>query len=155
MKRLYCLTLCLILSICFHSTALASDSNTSSTTIEFLNDGSYIETILTEDCPVGLFSTTSTKSGRKTSTYKNSSGQIQWSVTVNGTFSYNGSSAKCTVSSISTACPSKYWTLSGKSASKSGATAIASATAKHTNGSNTKTIQRSVRLTCNKDGTLS
>ncbi len=155
MKKLYYLTLCLILSICFHSTVLASDINASSTIVEYLKDGSYIETILEENNSVGLFSTTSTKSGKKTSTYKNSSGQIQWSISVTGTFSYNGSSSKCMSSSISTTCPGKYWSLSGKSASKSGATAIATATAKYINGSNTKTVQRSVQLTCSKNGTLS
>jgi hypothetical protein len=141
MKRLYCLFLCLILNICYSSTALASDYTYSSTTTEILDDGSYIETTIKTNTSINLFSSTFTKNGQKTSTYKDSSGKIYWSITVNGNFSYNGSSSKCTSSTISTTCPSKLWKLSSKSSGKSGATATASVVAKrYTNGSITKTI---------------
>lgn len=155
MKRLRCLFLCLILNICYCSTALASDYTHSSATTEVLNDGSYIETTIEAVSSINLFAATSTKSGKKTSTYKDSSGKIYWSVTVNGNFSYNGSSSKCTSSTISTTCPSKIWKLSNKSSSKSGATATVSVVAKrYTNDSITKTIKRSVSLTCSKTGKL-
>lgn len=156
MKRLRYLFLCLILSICYNPTVLASDYTNSSTTTEVLDDGSYIETTIETVSSINLFSATSTKSGKRTSTYKDSSGKIYWSVTVNGSFSYNGSSSKCTSSAISTTCPSKLWKLSNKSSSKSGATATASVVAKrYTNGTITKTIKRSVSLTCSKTGKLS
>ena len=134
MKRLYCLFLCLILNICYSSTALASDYTYSSTTTEILDDGSYIETTIKTNTSINLFSSTFTKNGQKTSTYKDSSGKIYWSIT----------------------CPSKLWKLSSKSSGKSGATATASVVAKrYTNGSITKTIKRSVSLTCSKTGKLS
>ncbi len=156
MKRLYCLILCLVLSICYSSTTLASDYTDSSTTIEVLDDGSYIETTIETTPSINLFVVTSTKSGKKTSSHKDSSGRTLWSVTVNGTFSYNGTSSKCTSSTISTTCPSSMWKLSGKSASKSGATATASVVGKkYGNGTVTKTINRSVSLTCSKTGKLS
>lgn len=156
MKRLYCLILCLILSICYNSTTLASDYRDSSTSIEILDDGSYIETITETTTSINPFAVTSTKSGKKTSSHKDSSGKIFWTVTVNGTFSYNGTSSKCTSSTVSTTCPSSIWKLTNKSASKSGATATASAIAKrYTNNIITKTINRSVSLTCSKTGKLS
>lgn len=108
MKRFYCLILCLILSVNFNVTALAADSTESSTTIEVLEDGSYIE-ITTET----------------------------------------------TSSTISTSCPSSSWKLSNKSASRSGATATASAVARrYKNGSVAQTLKPSVSLTCSKTGKL-
>lgn len=156
MKRLRYLFLCLILSICYSPTVLAYDYINSSTATEFLDDGSYIETTIETVSSINLFSATSTKSGKKTSAHKDSSGKIYWSVTVNGNFSYNGSSSKCTSSTVSTTCPSKLWKLSNKSSSKSGATATASVIAKrYTNVPAIKTIKRSVSLTCSKTGKLS
>ena len=151
MKRLRYLFLCIILSICYSPAVLASDYTDSSTTIEILDDESYIETTIETVSSINLFAATSTKSGKKTSVHKGSSGEIYWSVTVNGNFSYNGSSSKCTSSTISTTCPSKLWKLSNKS----GATATASVVAKrYTNVPTTKTIKRSVSLTCSKTGKL-
>lgn len=155
MRRLRYLFLCIILSICYSPAVLASDYTDSSTTIEILDDESYIETTIETVSSINLFAATSTKSGKKTSVHKGSSGEIYWSVTVNGNFSYNGSSSKCTSSTISTTCPSKLWKLSNKSSSKSGATATASVVAKrYTNVPTTKTIKRSVSLTCSKTGKL-
>lgn len=155
MKRFYCLILCFILCLGFNSTAFASDSSIH-TNREIFEDGSYIETTITENSSPNIFATNSTKNGKKTSTYKNSDGKTLWSITVNGAFSYNGTSSKCTSSSITTTCPDTNWKLSNKSANKSDATAIATATAKRYVGSTcVQTITRSVRLTCSKTGTLS
>ena len=155
MKRFYCLILCLILSVSFNVTTLAADSTESSTIIEVLDDGSYIETTIETDTSINLFAATSTKTGRKTIAHKEKSGRILWSVTVNGKFSYNGTSAKCTSSTISTSCPISSWKLSNKSASRSGATATASAVARrYKNGSVAETLKRSVSLTCSNTGKL-
>lgn len=71
------------------------------------------------------------KSGRKTNTYKSSSGKIIWSVTVKGSFTFNGKTSSCTSSSVTTSCPGAGWKITSSSANKSGATASASATAKN------------------------
>lgn len=155
MKKFRHLILSGILSILFSSTVLATSTNTTFTT-EVFSDGSYIETIIEEIPTANSFTTKSTKSGSKKSTYKDSSGRIIWTITVNGSFSYNGSSSTCTASSISTTCPNTNWKLVNKSARKSGSSAIASATAKKYVGSTCiKNIDRTVRLTCSRTGTLS
>jgi hypothetical protein len=155
MKNLKILLLSLLLIITYSIPVLAGNQSTS-TIIEIFDDGSYIETMLCEELTVTPFSTSSTKSGSKTTNYKNSSGKTIWTITVNGTFSYDGSSAKCTTASISTTCPNENWKLSNKTVTKSGATATASVTAKkYIDSICVKTISNSVILTCSKTGTLS
>lgn len=55
-----------------------------------------------------------------------------------------------------TTCPNSNWKLSNKAASKSGATAKASVTAKRYIGNSlVQTLDRTVTLTCSKSGKLS
>lgn len=129
--------------------AKVSDSAVTTTEVELLPNGDVIETVLvTFEQPDGA---KSTASGQKTKKYKNSSGAVMWSVTVYGTFSYNGSSATCTSATRSTTCPGSGWTIVSSSASKSGNTATAKATARYNNSDYT----RSVTLQCSANGTLS
>ena len=74
--------------------------------IEVFDDGSYIESFTEENIIITLSRSSSTKSARRTYTYKSSTGKTLWTITVTGTFSYSGSSSSCTKSSISTTCPS-------------------------------------------------
>lgn len=121
---------------------------------EVFEDGSYIETTIEQNCSYRRASTTS---GSKTSTYKDSNNKILWSVKVSGSFTYTGSSATCTGSSISTTCPDSMWKLSNKRASRSGASAIASVTAKEYTflGICAKTVEKTVKLSCSTGGKLS
>ena len=57
--------------------------------IEYLSNGDYIETTIVSNINTLA---RSSKSGTKTEKYKNASGEVIWSVTVNGTFTNNGSS---------------------------------------------------------------
>ena len=75
--------------------------------IEVFDDGSYIESFTEENIIITLSRSSSTKSARRTYTYKSSTGKTLWTITVTGTFSYSGSSSSCTKSSISTTCPSR------------------------------------------------
>lgn len=129
------------------------------TQIEYLEDGSYFVTTIesqTDLNSIGLRAATSTRSGNKTITYKSSSGSSLWSVTVSGKFSYNGSSATCTSSTVSATSYSSNWKISSKSASKSGSKASATATGKQYKGSTAiSSISQSVTLTCSKGGSLS
>ena len=145
-----------ILLTCFFCFPAYANSSSSKIVIETFDDGSYIESI-TEELPcISTLSTTSKKKGQKTYLYKNNSGKTLWSVTVIGTFTYNGTSAKCTSSSVSTTCPNTNWKISSKSASKSGATASATASAKqYQNHLYLKTITKTVKLTCSKTGKFS
>ncbi len=99
---------------------------------------------------------TSTKTGKKTGSYKTSSGKVLWSVSVTGTFTYNGSTSSCTKASVSTINNSENWKLSDVTSSKSGNTAVASVKAKcYLNGDLISSTSKTVKLTCDKNGNLS
>ena len=78
----------LISCLFFSVTASATTVNDYNRTIEYLDNGDYIETIISDDetdSEISLFSTKSiTKT--KTSYYKNSSGTVLWSVAIKATF---------------------------------------------------------------------
>lgn len=157
LSKKICITILLSISILYNHSFVTSATETSqlATISESFDDGSYIETTISESSDISPFSTL-TKTGRKTSKYKNSSGTVLWSITVIGSFSYNGTSAKCTSSSISSTCPSASWKLTNKSSYYSGATATAKATAKrYYAGECIQTLTRYVTLTCSKSGVLS
>ena len=150
--------LLLTISLAFCHPSIASAAVPADATIvETFEDGSYIETVIEETTSTSSSrSTSSTISGKKTTTYRNSDGSAVWSVTVTGTFTYNGSSATCTKSTVSATSYNSNWKISNTSASKSGASAQATATSKkYSNGICIKTTTQSVSLTCSKNGTLS
>ena len=91
-------------------------------------------------------------SGSKPYTCYDSAGTALWKVTLYGTFTYTGSSATCTASSISTTIYDSSWSTGSKSASKSGNKATGSATMKK---STVKSVPVSLSLSCNASGSLS
>lgn len=153
-RKTFLLTVILLLNFCL---PVMANSTSEIEVVEVFDDGSYIESSITdENTLIELFSSNRTKSGDKTYTYKSKSGKVSWSITVRGTFTYNGISAKCTASSVSTTCPSSNWKMSDKDASKSGATAKATASFKYyTDDKYVKTVNKIVKLTCSKSGKLS
>lgn len=156
MKSMLCLLLMIfILAAAVVPTvnAQAAPATSSVTEVELLPNGDRIETeLITYEQPFGA---KSTKSGQKTKSYKNSSGAVMWSVTVYGTFSYNGSTATCTSATRSTTCPGSGWSIVSSSASKSGNTATATATAKYSSNGVNYNRTLSVSLSCSPNGTLS
>lgn len=126
-----------------------------SQTIEVFENGDYIDSVIEKESILSFARSSSKKSARKTYTYKSSSGKILWTITVIGTFTYNGSSSSCIKASVSTTCPAITFKLASKTATKHNATAIATASFKQYNDSvYLKTVTRSVSLTCDKDGKL-
>ena len=125
--------------------------NRTYTTIEYLDNGDYIETTL-----VVSNSTKGTITGAKTATYKDSSNEILWEVSVTGTFSYNGTSSTCVSASGDSHSYSSNWTVSSPTVSKSGNTATSTATGKkRLFGIVIQTQTLSVTLSCSKNGVLS
>ena len=117
-----------------------------------LDNGYYLETII-EEIPTTRAS--NQKTGRKTANYKNSQGTVVFTVTVTGTFTYNGSSSTCTKSVVEASSKNANWKISSKSASKSGNKATAKATAKrYVDGTVVETRNCSVTLTCSSNGSL-
>lgn len=127
------------------------------TEVEHLENGDYIEILLEYDSTpaITLSSSSKTISGSKTVRYKSGNTTL-WTLKVKGSFSYNGSSSKCTSSSVSTTSPGKTWYISKSSASKSKNSATAKTTAQRkVSGIVLQTVTRSVTLTCSKSGKLS
>lgn len=154
---IFALTICYIFLLISPINVLGNANNPMIET-EYLQNGDIIETIIEFDTPseVSIFSTSKTTSGSKTTRYKSSSGTVLWSVKVYGTFTFNGSSAKCTSSKVTATAPAKSWYISSSSAAKSENSATAKATARQKiDGEILQTITRSVTLTCSKSGKLS
>ncbi len=153
MKKIISLSLIAVLfvSVIFCLPVAAVDNTKTTTTIEYLENGDYIETIITE---YESNARVATKSGSKTKNYTNSAGAVMWSVTVHGTFTYNGSTSQCTSAGHSTTAPGSMWSIKSASSRRSGYSAIADATATYTTSSSSKDYSMSVSLYCNPYGTL-
>lgn len=113
-----------------------------------LGDGYYL---IAETFQCGARASKSV-SGSKPYTCYDSAGTALWKVTLYGTFTYTGSSATCTASSISTTIYDSSWSTGSKSASKSGNKATGSATMKK---STVKSVPVSLSLSCSASGSLS
>lgn len=129
---------------------LASDMDTYSVTKEYLSDGSYYET------KIEYSKMRSTITGAsKTTTYKNASGEALWYVRVKADFTFNGSSSSCTSSSCSAESYSSSWKIISRDSSRSGNTAYAKSRAgQYMAGVLIGTKDRTVSLTCDKNGNL-
>lgn len=158
MKSMISIFLCCILLV-VNVSAADDVSYTADEAIEYLDDGSCFvtktETIMNYS-GMQFFSGASTCSGKKTKTYKSSSGVKLWEVSVSGTFSYDGTSATCTKATVSAKSYSTSWKVSKKSASKSGNKARAKATGTCYKDSKVYcTYTKTVALECSKNGKLS
>ena len=97
-----------------------------------------------------------TVSGSKHNHFYNANGVKLWTVTVTGTFSYDGSSATCTSVSKSYTIYDSAWKVTDESCSKSGNKAMASFTVKrYVLLIPVQTENVSLTLTCSANGTLS
>ena len=97
---------------------------------------------------------TQTVNYTKTTYSKDSSGNKLWSVSVTGSFFYNGSTVYCTGCSHQTGVYNNAWSIISSGSSYSGNTASATATAqKRILGIITDQQTLNVTLTCNPDGT--
>ncbi len=123
---------------------------------EYFSDGSSVVIRVTEETSI-LTRATSTKSGTKSYTARNSDGDVQWTFTVKGTFSVNiGTSATCTAASYSTSNIASGWSLDSASTKKSSNKAIGDATFKHkVLFVTTQTKDITVTLICDANGNLS
>ena len=159
MKKIITVTLIISLISCILFCIPVSATTTDKTekTIEYLENGDYIETIITDDTEnsdISLYAT-NTITKTKTKYYKNSSGIVLWSVSVKATFSYNGSTSTCTRCSHSTTAHASAWSIKSASHSKSGNTATAKATATWKTSAGSKDYSMSVTIKCSATGVVS
>lgn len=154
MKKIIAVILSVLMLLAFPVAAYADvENDTTSTTVEYLEDGSYIMTTVEEE--TSLFRA-STKTGSKTATFYNSDDEVQWIVKITGTFSYTGSSATCTRSTATYTIYDSSWKVTSYSATKSGRTATGKFTLKqYLTLIPIRTENRTVTLSCSNSGTLS
>lgn len=146
-KLLLGLTLVLMLILPTNVNALEENYNTT-----YYENGYYYEISISVTNSVAR----SAKEGSKTIYCKNSAGKTMWSLTVKGTFTYNGSTSSCTSASASTSITDATWKITNKSSSKSGNTAKATATAIcYLNGNPINSATKTVSLKCSASGKLS
>ncbi len=159
MKKIITLTLIFALISCtVFCISVSAATEKSETTIEYLENGDYIEIIISDaSYDNGAISPLSTNTITKTKTkyYKNSNGTILWSVSVTGTFTYNGTNSSCTSCSHRTTAPASSWSIKSASHSKSGNTATAKATATQTTSTGKKDYTMSVTIKCSAKGVVS
>lgn len=137
-------------------TAFAQTDSIQQKEIEYMDDGSYFEnTIYIEKPEAALYSTEKIRKGHRTVTHYSAKDVKLWSITVNGTYSYNGTTAKCVSCSSSKEVFKETWKVNITSTTKSGNCASTTAQGKHyTNGKVDKTITKTVSLRCKSNGVL-
>ena len=149
----------LLFAFVFPVSAAEKDSGVPSLSYieEVFEDGSYFQVTIMETSSDAVRRATNTKTGSKVYNYVDSNHKSLWTITVKGSFTYNGSTSKCTNSSVSVKSYVSNWTVSGAKAWKSGSTAYASAQGKMKNvlGQTTKTVNKQVSLTCSPSGNFS
>ncbi|MGN1122872.1 MAG: hypothetical protein ACI4RR_00895 [Eubacterium sp.] len=153
LQRIMCLSIAILL-LSLHITSYAQSSNSKIVNIEYFDDGSRLVTEITEQS--SLTRASSSKTGNKTFTYEDSNGNAEWSITLKGTFTYTGSSATCTSSSVSYNIYDSSWKCTSATAAKSGRNAKGSFTMKKYFGIIvSKTIEKDMNISCSNSGTLS
>ena len=149
MKKLFALFTACFLILAVPLPVYAQQPEIISTEIIPQADGGVLEITLTQD-PVST-RTAQTKSGTKTVSKKNASGQVVWSASLKGTFTYDGKKATCTASSVSVSIKNPTW-----SAGKTGNKATGKVVMKqYYQGQATHTETQSITLSCSPSGALS
>lgn len=156
------LAVLIVCSVCILPIYAEHEEETNGTiisrTIEYADDGSYMEILIFEDNNgIMPLASTYTKSGTKVYNSRNADGEILWTFSLKGTFTVNpGVSATCTSSVYTTSNLASGWELEFGNASKSGNKAMADYIFKHkVLFITTQTVEGSLTLTCSANGTLS
>lgn len=129
--------------------------------IIYLEDGSYITTVLQEETSVAsnliLRSTSLTKKGSKTVTYRDNNGDVCWEYILTGEFSVvEGTSVTCTNSTYTVNIYDSDWSFNNGSATKSVNVAYGVGTfKKKVLFITTKTVNIDISITCDVNGVLS
>lgn len=144
--------------LCLHL-IFAPTATAQAATIETLADDTlYYETVIEETASVSPMAsnTAKAKTGYKTTSCKNANGTVLWSVKVTANFSYNGTTATCTSSSVSTTINNSAWKISNKYSTRCANYGTATATGQeYINNKLVKSVTKTVKLTCSPTGTLS
>lgn len=157
MKKLISAFLVLLMLLSFPMISYANDTEMAEYEngyVEYYEDGSYSVT----NIEINTISTlaTSTVKQTKTTSHYSSKNEKEWDITVTGNFTFTGSSATCTNSSVSYNIYDKNWKVTAAVASKSGRVATGEFTLKrYFLGVPTKTVNQTLTLTCSNTGVCS
>ena len=113
MKKMMSLVLSFVFVICFFcndTNVMAAGDSYSGEKIVF-EDGSYFIMSISEETQYNVSRAVSTKTGTKTGRYYNASNELQFSVIVSGTFTYNGTTATATDSHCSYSITNTSWSF--------------------------------------------
>ncbi len=92
----------------------------------------------------------------KTTSYKNADGKVLWKISLTATFTYDGSTSKCTKCSHTASAPASTWSIKSSSSSKSHNKATATVIAVHSDVWGIKIpYKKTITLTCSADGKIS
>lgn len=131
---------------------MANTSSTIQLEKQYLDDGSYFETIIESS----ENSRSSIKNASKTVIYKNDSGQSLWYAKVIANFYYDGTTSSCTSSSAAAGTYVSGWKILDTSSSRTGNVASATVVGGcYLNGAFVDSITVKVLLSCDKNGNLS
>lgn len=138
------------ITVCAAETEVAD----SKTEVTYFADGSYLVTIITEEpANAQARGVTQTKNGQKSTYYYSSTNKLLCSLTVYGTFTYDGTTARATNASYSYTVDHSFWSFDSGTTAMSGAKVVATAVFKYLSFVQTKSL--SVTLTCSPTGSLS
>ena len=105
---------------------------------------------------LALFRSNNTIQKTKNICYYDSKDILLWSVSLKGTFTYNGKTSACTAASVSYEIFDKNWKMTDASASKDGASAKGYFSVKQYKlGIPLKTFEKNIILTCDCNGKVS
>lgn len=134
--------------------AYANDEIVTDRYIEYFEDGSYIVTELREST-ITTFATKTVNQSKASHSY-DSNNKKEWTVILNATFSYTGSSATCTKATVSYNIYNDAWKVTSSVASKSGNKATGTFTIKkYVLNVPIKSINRTLTITCSNTGVCS
>lgn len=146
--------LCFVQSPIFASNVTENQEQYDAIVEEVFQDGSYLESYVVVSENEGFFRS-SKKTGIKTYTAKTSSGKVIWKATLHASYTYTGTSAKCTSTSLNTSISNSNWKITKSNHYASGSSAIGQVTAKkYIDGSAVQTINANLKLTCTASGKL-
>lgn len=162
MKKLFIFllaTICLAQAITFPPVLAADPDYPRTPTIEMLEDGYYLETVIVDaTSPLSPMARSEMQYVTKTKTtqLKNSSGVVLWSVSITATFAYDGSSCYCMSYSPSAKAYASTWSIKNVTSSSNGMAATATATATQTHATGiSKDYMVSVTIKCSVTGVIS
>ena len=148
------LAICCMIFICLSTINVPTVKAAEETSDDSLTFVEVIEEIPTQP---SMSRATKTKTASKTVYCNDSNGNVLWSLQIVATFSYTGSSSKCTSAKAAATSNSSYWKTSMSSCTRSGNKATATAVGKKysSKGVLLQTVNKSVTISCSANGTIS